>query len=407
MSLDTLKNEYRTLAMKAHEVVTDSDLTAAEKRERYEAMDADLKALSDRIKDAEWLDERASHLSNILGPDPAAETPAAAPQTPGSFANVVDSDVFRQQVERFKVDRRINTGPIEIKNATLTTGGLADPNVIEPARRPGVLPILFERLTVADLMPNSTTTSNTFRSVVETTATNAASTVSEGGTKPEGAFDFDIVDEPVRKIAVIQKVADEALEDLSWLQSYLNGRLSLFVRIREEQQLLTGNGTAPDLRGLLNRSGLTAAQAKGADSVAVAVHKEITKVRVASFLDPDAIVIHPNDWEAASLEVDSNGQFFGNGPFTGPYGNGQPGTGTYAGTYWGLRAVVTTAITENTILLGAFATAAEVVRRSGLVVDMTNSDQDDFIKNLMTVRAEERLALAVYRPAAFGTVTGV
>jgi HK97 family phage major capsid protein len=212
-----------------------------------------------------------------------------------------------------------------------------------------------------------------------------------------------VVDEPVRKIAVIQKVADEALDDIEWLRQYLNGRLALFVRIREEQQLLTGNGTAPDIRGILNRSGLTAAQAKGADTIAAAVHKEITKIRVASFLEPDALVFHPNDWEAARLEADSNGQYFGGGPFTGPYGvNGIAGD-----SYWGQRVVVTTAMTENTVLVGAFATAAEVVRRSGLVVDMTNSDQDDFIKNLVTLRAEERLALAVYRPAAFGTVTGV
>jgi HK97 family phage major capsid protein len=405
MSLDTLKREYQKLAMDAHQVVTDSDLTLAEKRERYEKMEADLKTLSDRIKDAEWLEDRAGHLSGLIGPDPAAETPPA-PETPTGrrmFADALDSDVFKQQVERFKVDRRINTGPIEIKNATLTTGGLASTDVVEVDRRPGVLPILFQRLTVADLMPNTTTSGNTFRYVKETTATNAASTVAEGGTKPEGAFDFDVVDEPVRKIAVIQKVADEALDDIEWLRQYLNGRLALFVRIREEQQLLTGNGTAPDIRGILNRSGLTAAQAKGADTIAAAVHKEITKIRVASFLEPDALVFHPNDWEAARLEADSNGQYFGGGPFTGPYGvNGIAGD-----SYWGQRVVVTTAMTENTVLVGAFATAAEVVRRSGLVVDMTNSDQDDFIKNLVTLRAEERLALAVYRPAAFGTVTGV
>lgn len=403
MSLETLERDYRALAIETHQMITDPSLTVAEKRERNEKMEADLKALSDKIADARWVEEKANGLTPHLGPDAGAETPQPEAAETASFADVVNSQVFKDAMGRFTVDRRINTGPMEIKNATLTTGGLADANVVEQVRRPGVLPILFQRLTVADLMPNTAISSgNTWRSVVETTATNAASTVAEGGTKPEGAFDFDVVDEPVRKIAVIQKVADEALDDLAWMQQYLNGRLSLFVRIREEQQLLTGNGTAPDLEGILNRD-LTAAQALGGDTIAIAVHKEITKVRVASFLDPDAIVFHPNDWQTARLEQDANDQFYGGGPFTGPYGvNGIAGD-----TYWGLRTVVTTAMTENTALVGAFATAAEVIRRRGLTVDMTNSDQDDFIKNLVTLRAEERIALAVYRPAAFGTVTGI
>lgn len=402
MSTDTLKHNIAKLAMDMHAVVTDSDLTVAERQEKYDAMDVDLKKYQQEYADSVWLEEKDKSLTSLMGADPGAavETDHQAPA--GSFADAINTDVFKAAADRFKIDRRINTGPMEIRNATVTTGGLASPDVITPTRRPGVLPILFERLTVADLMPNSTMTGNTFRSVVETVATNAASTVAEEGVKPEGAFDFDVVDEPARKIAVVQKVADEALEDLVWLRSYLDGRLTLFVRIREEQQLLTGAGTGVDLDGLLNRS-LTAAQALGGDTIAIAVHKEITKVRVASFLDPDGIVFHPNDWQAARLEQDANDQFYGGGPFTGPYGvNGIAGS-----TYWGLRTVVTQAMTENTILLGAFATAAEVIRRSGLTVDMTNSDQDDFIKNLVTLRAEERLALAVYRPSAFGTVTGV
>ena len=402
MSLDTLKHEYRSLAIKAHAVVTDSDLTAAEKRERYEKMEADLQSLSDRIKDAEWADEKAQSLSAHLGPDPAAENQTAAKPAARTIGEqVVNSAQLADFARNIRLGGKHSSGAIEVMNATLSSADIGA-DVIGPQRQPGILPILFQRLTVADLMPNGTTSSPIVRYVKETTATNAASTLAEGGTKPEATFDFDTVDEPVRKIAVTLKVTDEMLEDMDQLRSYLDGRLSLFVRIREEQQLLTGAGTGNDIDGILNRS-LTAAQAKGADSIAIAVHKEITKVRVASFLDPTGIVFHPNDWEAARLEQDANDQFYGGGPFTGPYGNG----GMAGDFYWGLRVVSTTAMTENTALLGAFATAAQIFRRSGLTVDMTNSDQDDFVKNLVTLRAEERLALAVYREAAFGTVTGI
>jgi HK97 family phage major capsid protein len=278
---------------------------------------------------------------------------------------------------------------------------------VAPQYLPGIVPVLFERLTVADLMPNVPVGSNTVRAVIESTATNNASSVAEGAAKPASILNFDVVDEPIRKVANYIKVSDEALEDLDYLQAEVSGRMSLFVLLEEEAQLLKGNGTAPDLTGILNRSGLTAAQAKGADTVAIAIHKEITKIRVASFLDPDAVVMHPNDWEGALLEVDSNGQFFGPGPFTGAYGNGQGPGGTYSGTYWGLRVVVTQSQTENTALVGAFALGAQVLRRRGVTVTMTNTDQDDFIKNLVTILAEERVGLRVIRPAAFGTVTGI
>ena len=74
---------------------------------------------------------------------------------------------------------------------------------------------------------------------------------------------------------------------------------------------------------------------------------------------------------------------------------------------WGKPCAITPAITAGTALVGAFKLGAQYFMRQGMTIDMTNSDQDDFIKNLMTIRAEERLALAVYRPLAFCTVTGI
>lgn len=404
MSTDTLKHNIAKLAMDMHAVVTDSNLTVAERQEKYEAMDTDLKKHQQEYADAVWLEERSNALTSLMGPDPAAVTDTPkAPSAKSIGEQVVNSAAFKAVSDQIKLGGQFRSGPIEIMNATLTAGGVGV-DVIAPQRQPGIMPILFQRLTVADLMPNGTTSAPIVRYVEETTATNAASTVAEGGTKPEATLDFDTVDEPVRKIAVTLKVTDEMLEDMDGLQSYLDARLTLFVRIREEQQLLTGAGTGNDLDGLLNRS-ITAADPVGSETygkIALAVHRELTKIRVASFLEPDGIVFHPNDWQAARFEADANGQFFGGGPFVGQYGNG-----SIAGdTYWNLRVVSTTAMTENTILMGAFSTAAQIFRRNGLTVDMTNSDQDDFIKNLVTLRAEERLALAVYRPAAFGTVTG-
>jgi len=123
-------------------------------------------------------------------------------------------------------------------------------------------------------------------------------------------------------------------------------------------------------------------------------------------VEPDAFVIHPTDWQTIRLGKDSQNQYYGGGPFTGAYGNpGSGGAYTNEANLWGLRGVVTTAITQGTVLVGGFQECAQVFRRQGVTLEMTNSNVDDFVNNLITLRAEERLALAVYRPAGFGKVT--
>jgi len=419
-----LKHNMRELALKAHAVVLDEKMTGAEKREALDKYDPEIKALSEEIKNAEYLAEQGKSLSAIINGganDTTPEPDKAPPSIKGLGEQFTESEGFQKALKA--VGSRVDTGPIELKGLMSTTGlkmlteaslkatllesGLSSANVIAPDYQPGILPILFERPVVADLMPNSTTNSNTVRYAVESTATNAAAPTAEGAAKPASTLNFNVVDEPIRKIATTIKNSDEILQDIPQMQSYVGGRLVLFVRLDEEAEIIGGDGTGVHLVGLLNRSGLTAAQAKSTDSVAIAVHKEITKIRVASFLEPDGIVLHPNDWEGALLEQDANGQFYGGGPFSGAYGTpGTPGALAMR-TYWGLRVVSTTAMTQNTGLIGAFQLGAEVVRRTGITVEVTNSNEDDFLKNLVAFRAEERLGLKVYRPSAFGTVTGI
>ena len=178
------------------------------------------------------------------------------------------------------------------------------------------------------------------------------------------------------------------------------------VRRVEEAQLLNGNGTSPNMSGLLNRPGLATAVVTAAGLTAVkameGIFNQITALRSVSFVEPDAVVIHPNDWQTIRLGKDSQGQYYAGGPFTGAYGNAGPSN---VNQIWGLKAVITTAIAQGTALVGGYQECAQIFRRQGLTVEMTNSNVDDFVNNLITLRAEERLALAVYRPAGFGRVT--
>ncbi len=292
--------------------------------------------------------------------------------------------------------------PVTSARATLTTSEIPTQSV-SIDRIPGIIPDLQQRLTVADLIAPGTTSSSKILYMREVSYTNAATTVAEGGQKPEATFNLEETESPVRKIAVTARISDEMLADYNYIQSFIDSRLRFMVEEREEAQLLSGDGNSPNLTGILNTVGIQT-QAKSTDSIADAVHKGITKVRVTGRSEPTGIVMHPNDWERHALTKDANGQYMSGGPTYAPYGNGM-----YSSTerMWGMPVVPTTAITEGTALLGAFRTQAQIFRRTGITVESTNSNEDDFEKNLVSFRVEERLALCIYRPSAFATVTGL
>jgi HK97 family phage major capsid protein len=113
--------------------------------------------------------------------------------------------------------------------------------------------------------------------------------------------------------------------------------------------------------------------------------------------------MNPLDWAVLRLQKDANKQYFAGGPFTGAYG--QNGPFNSVDTLWGKPVIQTPSIAQGTAAVGGFRECGQIFRRQGITVEMTNTNQDDFINNLITVRAYERLALAVYRPNGFGKVT--
>lgn len=294
------------------------------------------------------------------------------------------------------------TGKIALK-ATLFEGDLDSPgaafDLVPRDMRPGIQQILFERLTVAGLISPGQTTSNVVRYIVETVADpGSIGVVAEGANKPEAELEFEETDEPVRKIATFLPVSDEMLEDAAQIRSYINARLSLFVQMEEENQLLNGDGTGINIDGLINRvpgpnEGVTsdAQAANDADHIFAAL-----TVARRSFLEPDGIIVNPDDWAALRLLKDENNNYIGGSPFS--TGAGEPNE-----TLWGKRVVVTEAMDAGVALVGSFRMGAQVFRRTGLTVEASNSHSDFFRRNLTAIRAEERLALAVYRPEAFAT----
>lgn len=284
---------------------------------------------------------------------------------------------------------------------TLSSSGLT--SIQKLAGVPGLLDQQPPR--IADIIASGATDSTTVRYIQEDSFTNAAAATGEGSSKNEAALAVSEVDAAVRKVTVFLKVTDEMLSDFSQMQSFVDGRLSYMVQDKVDYYLLNGSGNSNQIKGLLNFSGIST-QAVGGDYVQDAIFKAITKVRATTgFVEPDAVVIHPSDYQNLRLSKDSNGQYLAGGPFTGAYGVG--GLVSTNAPIWGLPAIVTTNISQGTALVGAFRRGSQWFQKMGLTIETTNSDQDDFIKNLTTVRAEIRLALACFKPKAFCTVTGI
>jgi HK97 family phage major capsid protein len=287
---------------------------------------------------------------------------------------------------------------VELHATTLDETNTSGGDLIVTQYQPGILPLLFKRLVVADLLAKGTTDSTSITYMKETTFTNAAAAVAEGQPKPESTLVFDQVSDAVSKIAHWLPVTDEMLEDVAQIQSYIDARLRLGLDIAEEDQLLNGSGTAPNIQGLLNRSGLTTATVRaGSVTNAEAIFVAMMAVFNGSFVMPTGTILNPANWQTTQLSKDGNGRYYGSGPFAGPQ----------APTLWGLPVVVTPSIVANTGFTGAYNSAAQTFRRGGVRVEASNSHSDFFVRNLTAIRCEERLALAVYRPAAFSKITSL
>lgn len=287
-------------------------------------------------------------------------------------------------------------GPIMA--ATLTEDPASGGDLVITDWQSGILPLPQRPLTIADLMAPGTTTSNAVGYMKEMTATNAAATVAEGAAKPESTLVFDAVTDPVRKIATWIPVTEEMLEDVPALRAYLDTRLRLFVQLVEDDQLLNGDGTAPNISGILDRPGIAAPIARTTETNPDVILKQISAIETATQLPVDGIVMHPTNWDNMLMLKDTNGAYYaGGGPFATPQRK----------TLWGRNVAVTSAVTVNTAVVGAFKTASQFFRRGGLRVEASNSHASFFIENKVAIRAEERGALCVYRESAFGKVTNL
>lgn len=392
-TLKELEDQSKVLAKKQMDLVNDTDRKWSEKRPEFDNLDTEIKEVLEQHAALKGINDLESMLAGGAEDQGVKQGDEQRRSAKTIGRQVVESDAFKSIVGQ--KGSRFSSGSIEVKDVTVTNP--VNPGVMQSTMLPGMVDIKFRRLTVKDLLAQGSMDNPAVSYLVETVATNAADAVARGGLKPESALALDTVTESAKKIATTLTTDDEILDDLSFAASYIDGRLTIFVELREEDELLNGDGTGAHLTGLMNRAGLAPAVALGTDTRFDAIYKQISAIRTTAFIDPDGLVINSADWTEFKLAKDLNGQYYGGGPFVQGVGD----------TLWGLPVAVTPAIANGTALVGAFRSCAQVLERKGLTVEATNTNEDDFTHNRVTFRAEKREALAVYRPGAFGKVTGI
>jgi HK97 family phage major capsid protein len=259
----------------------------------------------------------------------------------------------------------------------------------QPQRLPGIVHPPDQVLKVADLLDQQTATSGSVEWVIETSTAPPAAEVAEGSAKPEAAMTFTVASAALATIAVWIPLTRQSAEDNAQLTGYIQGRLSFAVEKRIDTQVLNGNGTAPNMRGILNTVGIQ--EQDTTDGMLISIRKAITKTQVSGY-NPSGVVMHPVDWEAVELTQDSTSGMF---LFT------KDPASLAAPRVWGLPVVPTVGIAAGTALVGAFKEGATLWRKPGVRILMSDSHVDNFIKNILVLLAETRAQLAVYAPAAF------
>lgn len=340
-------------------------------------------AVATITKTAQELQGRLHDLEQKLAAPPAK--PAKELSVGEQFVAVPELKTFAERMRAGNVK-----GSFGHKIKTITSiAGSAGQGIFSD-RLPGVIEEPLRPLTIRSLLDRGTTDSNLIEWVRENVFTNSAAMVSEGGLKPQSNITYELVDVPVRTLAHWIRASRQVLADFKQLTTMINGRLRVGLGIAEEDQLLYGDGVEQHLLGLVPQATAynTALNTSG-DTMIDTIRHAILQVRLA-FYPASGVVMNPVDWHYLELTKDNENRYLMASP-----------TSRLPPFIWGLPVVESDGMSKGDFLCGAFRLAATLFDREDATITVSTEDQDNFVRNLVTILAEERLALAVSRPLAF------
>jgi len=383
--LTGIENDLKTYTAKHLEEVTANGKASKETKDALEKAGKEWKATNDEISARLLAIEQKMTSERGGGKE--------QPKSVGEM--LVESAGFKANPER---SGKVNIG--SIKTAIVNATGLNQP-LVQPTYVPGIQMPALRRLTIRDLLPQNRTTSNLIVYVRELLFTNAAAPQTGGSpnsgenvAKAESALTFELKNSPVITIAHWIPASKQILEDAPGLTDYINTRLLFGLKLQEETQLLSGDGTGQNLSGLIVNSTAfdTTVSQPTTDTFIDILRRAITQVQL-SFFEPSGIILHPRDWETIQLTKTTGTALNGTYIFANPHLVGE-------NSIWGLPVVPTVAMPQSQFMVGAFNQAASIWDRSDATVEISREHASYFIQNMVAILCEERLGLTVYRPLA-------
>lgn len=316
-----------------------------------------------------------------------------------AFRSWLEAGMPKESAPFFVKSLRSPVIPITERDLETKAVPTVDATVIEPDRLAEIVRASeHDQLMLRDVLNVSRTGSNAVEYVTITSATRAATPVAEGAVKPEATMAVDTVTSPVRTLAVHMPVTEQQLQDIPQVEGLVENELLYDLGKLEEEQVIFGDGTGQNLLGIMATSGVNAGRTVGGDTLLDRVRRAMTDIRVNGYA-PNAVAVHPIDWETIVLTKGTDNHYL---YLVFPTEDG-------GARVWGIRVVETVA-TEDTaggaatpqrvMLVGDYQRGATLWDRmaASVAVGWIN---DQFIRNMRTLRAEERLAFGVKRPGAF------
>jgi len=361
------------------------------KVEKFKEIDKEVTEM--RARRVELLDiERALKAGKELNEE--MNKPAGAMKFPGKGDTKVEAKSLGElfiESKAYETKGREAHLDIELKT-TMTAAAGWDP---EAVRIPRVELYALAPISVIDHVPMLTTQRDTIKYMKETTFTNSAAEAAENADLGESAIALTETSDEVERLGCFLPVTDEQLEDVAGLAQYLNTRLTYMLKARLDSQILTGNGSTPNLLGTLNLASLLT-QPKGNDPTPDAFYKAMTQIRATGFAEPSVVFIHPNDWQSIRLLTTADGIYlFGSPMDAGP------------DRIWGVPVVQTTFETENTGVVGDYRGYSALFLRKGITIKVTDSHASLFIRSVQCIKAEIRVSMVHFRDTAFCSVTSI
>ena len=379
-AIDGVEEKITAMSAKAEGEFATLGKVSAETKAALETLGIEQRTLADRLLAVE---QKASAQQ---------DAPAADESFGAQFVKDASYADFQRKTSRGSVG-------LELKNTLTNTIA----NTFSE-RRPGIVEGAFRVFTVEDLLTSIPTSANAIDWVQENVFTNSAAEAAEGAQLAESSITFTSGTMPVQNVAHFIKITRQLAMDNAALAAYINRRMVYGVNLRVEGQLVAGNGTSPNLAGLTKSGNFTAHGYTAAALTALGlsptnrfdlIGKMIGDCALADY-PADVVILNTADWWTLRLSKDSQGRYL----------LGDPGS-SVPPTLFGLPVVASNAMTSDYVWVGSLSQAATLHNREGIIVDLSDSDENNFQLGLVSIRAMRRLALTVEKPAAarYGDLT--